>query len=71
VINRKTAKALGLTLPSLLQGRRCHITTGAHRAEDDGARRYRLSSTRVEIVFDPSWDSCKMSDAAKLPLGLL
>jgi metal-sulfur cluster biosynthetic enzyme len=26
---------------------------------------------RVQIVFDPPWDRCKMSDAAKLKLGLL
>jgi FeS assembly SUF system protein len=25
----------------------------------------------VEIVFDPPWDSCKMSEAARLQLGLL
>ena len=30
-----------------------------------------VTDTRVEIVFDPPWDSCKMSDAAKLKLGLL
>jgi hypothetical protein len=30
-----------------------------------------VSDARVEIVFDPPWDSCKMSDAAKLQLGLL
>ena len=30
-----------------------------------------VTDARVEIVFDPPWDSCKMSDAAKLKLGLL
>jgi FeS assembly SUF system protein len=30
-----------------------------------------VSDARVEIVFDPPWDSCKMSDAARLQLGLL
>ena len=30
-----------------------------------------VSNARVEIVFDPPWDSCKMSDAAKLQLGML
>jgi FeS assembly SUF system protein len=30
-----------------------------------------VSSARVGIVFDPPWDRCKMSDAAKLKLGLL
>jgi FeS assembly SUF system protein len=30
-----------------------------------------VTDTRVEIVFDPPWDSCKMSDAARLQLGLL
>ena len=30
-----------------------------------------VTDARVEIVFDPPWDSCKMSDAAKLQLGLL
>ena len=30
-----------------------------------------VTDVRVEIVFDPPWDSCKMSDAAKLQLGLL
>jgi metal-sulfur cluster biosynthetic enzyme len=26
---------------------------------------------KVDIVFDPPWSSCMMSDAAKLELGLL
>ena len=30
-----------------------------------------VTGARVEITFDPPWDSCKMSDAAKLKLGLL
>ena len=30
-----------------------------------------VSDARVEIVFDPPWDSCKMSEAARLQLGLL
>ena len=30
-----------------------------------------VTDVKVEIVFDPPWDSCKMSDAAKLKLGLL
>ena len=30
-----------------------------------------VTDARVEIVFDPPWDSCRMSDAAKLKLGLL
>ena len=30
-----------------------------------------VTDAKVEIVFDPPWDSCKMSDAAKLKLGLL
>ncbi len=30
-----------------------------------------VTGARVEVVFDPPWDSCKMSDAAKLQLGLL
>jgi FeS assembly SUF system protein len=30
-----------------------------------------VADAKVEIVFDPPWDSCKMSDAAKLKLGLL
>jgi FeS assembly SUF system protein len=30
-----------------------------------------VTDARVEIVFDPPWDPCKMSDAAKLKLGLL
>ncbi len=30
-----------------------------------------VTEARVEIVFDPPWDSCKMSDAARLKLGLL
>jgi metal-sulfur cluster biosynthetic enzyme len=30
-----------------------------------------VTDVRVEIVFDPPWDSCKMSDAARLRLGLM
>jgi FeS assembly SUF system protein len=30
-----------------------------------------VADARVEVVFDPPWDSCKMSDAARLKLGLL
>jgi len=30
-----------------------------------------VTDARVEIVFDPPWDSCKMSEAARLKLGLL
>ena len=30
-----------------------------------------VTDARVEVVFDPPWDRCKMSDAAKLQLGLL
>src|SRR5215813_833248 len=29
-----------------------------------------VTDARVDIVFDPPWDSCKMSDAARLKLGL-
>src|SRR2546422_4273460 len=28
-----------------------------------------VTSAKVEIVFDPPWDRCRMSDAAKLKLG--
>jgi FeS assembly SUF system protein len=30
-----------------------------------------VTDARVEITFDPPWDSCRMSDAAKLKLGML
>jgi FeS assembly SUF system protein len=30
-----------------------------------------VSAVKVDIVFDPPWSSCMMSDAAKLELGLL
>ena len=30
-----------------------------------------VTRARVEVVFDPPWDSCHMSDAARLKLGLL
>jgi FeS assembly SUF system protein len=30
-----------------------------------------VTDAKVEVVFDPPWDSCKMSDTAKLRLGLL
>ena len=30
-----------------------------------------VTDVKIEIVFDPPWDSCKMSDAARLKLGLL
>ena len=30
-----------------------------------------VTAARVEITFEPPWDRCKMSDAAKLKLGLL
>jgi FeS assembly SUF system protein len=30
-----------------------------------------VTDVRVDIVFDPPWDSGKMSDAARLKLGLL
>ena len=30
-----------------------------------------VTAARVEITFDPPWDRCRMSDAAKLKLGLL
>jgi FeS assembly SUF system protein len=30
-----------------------------------------VTDAQVEIVFDPPWDPCRMSDAAKLKLGLL
>lgn len=30
-----------------------------------------VTGARVEIVFDPPWDSCRMSEAARLKLGLL
>ena len=30
-----------------------------------------VTDARVEVVFDPPWDSARMSDAAKLKLGLL
>lgn len=38
----------------------------------DAARRVEgVTSSRVEIVFDPPWSMERMSDAAKLQLGLL
>jgi metal-sulfur cluster biosynthetic enzyme len=30
-----------------------------------------IKSAEVEIVFDPPWDQSKMSDVAKLELGML
>lgn len=30
-----------------------------------------IKSVKVDLVFDPPWDKSKMSDAAKLELGLL
>jgi FeS assembly SUF system protein len=30
-----------------------------------------VTDVRVEIVFDPPWDSSRMSEAARLQLGLL
>lgn len=30
-----------------------------------------VTGAHVEIVFDPPWDSCRMSEAARLQLGLL
>ena len=30
-----------------------------------------VADAKVEVVFDPPWNSCKMSDVAKLKLGLL
>ncbi len=30
-----------------------------------------VTDAKVEIVFDPPWNTCMMSEAAKLQLGLL
>jgi metal-sulfur cluster biosynthetic enzyme len=30
-----------------------------------------VTDASVDVVFDPAWDSCKMSDAARLKPGLL
>jgi FeS assembly SUF system protein len=30
-----------------------------------------VTAVKVDVVFDPPWNSCMMSDAAKLQLGLL
>jgi FeS assembly SUF system protein len=30
-----------------------------------------VTGVQVEVVFDPPWESCMMSDAAKLQLGML
>jgi metal-sulfur cluster biosynthetic enzyme len=30
-----------------------------------------VTETKIELVFDPPWDRDKMSDEAKLQLGLL
>ena len=30
-----------------------------------------VSDVKVEVVFDPPWNSCMMTDAAKLQLGML
>jgi FeS assembly SUF system protein len=29
-----------------------------------------VAAARVEVVFDPPWSSCMMSDAARLQLGM-
>jgi FeS assembly SUF system protein len=29
-----------------------------------------VSAAKVEVVFDPPWNSCMMSDAARLQLGM-
>jgi FeS assembly SUF system protein len=39
--------------------------------EDKVRRVLGVTAARVEIVFDPPWDSSKMSEAARLNLGLL
>jgi FeS assembly SUF system protein len=30
-----------------------------------------VTDARVEVVFDPPWDRCRMSEAARLQLGIL
>ncbi|MGH7266936.1 MAG: SUF system Fe-S cluster assembly protein [Candidatus Rokuibacteriota bacterium] len=30
-----------------------------------------VSAARVEVVFDPPWESCMMSEAARLQLGMM
>lgn len=30
-----------------------------------------VSDVEVEVVFDPPWEQCRMSEAARLKLGLL
>jgi FeS assembly SUF system protein len=40
-------------------------------ARDAAARVEGVTSSRVEIVFDPPWAMDRMSEAAKLQLGLL
>ena len=30
-----------------------------------------VTGAHVEITFDPPWETCRMSDAAKLKLGLM
>jgi FeS assembly SUF system protein len=30
-----------------------------------------VTRAKVEVVFDPPWNSCMMSDAARLQLGLM
>jgi len=30
-----------------------------------------VTAVRVELTFDPPWDACRMSEAARLQLGLL
>jgi metal-sulfur cluster biosynthetic enzyme len=29
-----------------------------------------VTTAKVEVVFDPPWNSCMMSDAARLQLGM-
>jgi FeS assembly SUF system protein len=30
-----------------------------------------VTAARVEVVFDPPWESCMMSEAARLQLGMM
>jgi FeS assembly SUF system protein len=40
------------------------------RVEATAAALPGVSAAKVEVVFDPPWNSCMMSDAARLQLGM-
>jgi FeS assembly SUF system protein len=65
-------KSAGIEIDMTLTAPGCPVASEIVRSVEEAVRAlHGIGAVAVNLVFEPPWDQSKMSDAAKLHLGLL